>query len=262
MPRPTVALLVVLVLLSGCAPAAIGTLDYRTERPSLRGRRLLVLVPPSSPGEGRGRADTVRVREFVPLAAIGKPSYARVPVDTLVAALRASGAWASVAVREGPQAVALTSGSYRIIRTRPGFGDPTYSRATLTVPAAPAAGAFGPDVDAVLIVTDAGLAFGRARLRPSGIPSVGRSGVPGMGATFTQGDDSIIARATLTLWDDEAAAVVGHGVVEGAAPIRSRLFSSAESRSPQGLARESQVAFVEAVAEDVPLLGIPEPGRR
>ncbi|HEX8384572.1 MAG TPA: hypothetical protein VF576_00220 [Rubricoccaceae bacterium] len=256
MLRPALALLAGLLLVAGCAPTSLGTIDLRTPPPELQGRRLLVVIAPV-PAEGASRAlpDTVRATEFVPLGQIGASSYRGVAADTLVAALRASGTWTDVRVGPMPAGVDLVHGSFRVARPVPGQRDPEYRRYTLAAPSAPA-GAFGPDVDAVLVIADAGTGFGKARQSIGmAFPVPGTPVAIGVG-TPGQDDDVIATRAALVLWDDATGAIVAHGTPVGSAPIRSRLFSSAESRSPRGLIRESRQAFVEAVAEDMPLLGL------
>lgn len=250
MSRRLIALLA-LAALSGCAPSAVGTLDLRTEPAPIQGRRLLVVVAP--PGlAGVSLPDTVRAAAFVPLDSLGAASYRGIAADTLVAALRASGAWTSVRVGTLPAGVALTSGPFRVLKSIRGLRDPRVHRERLTAPTA-APGAFGPDVDAVLVVSDAGTGFvkGRGTLAST-------NPVTGMVTPGVYQDDSIVTRATLVLWDDDAGAVAAYGVPAGAAPIRGRLFSSAESRSAGALARKSREAFVERVAGEVPALGLRE----
>ena len=241
-----------LLLFAGCAPASVGTIDLRTPPPTIVGRRLLVVVTPANPGaRPTSLPNTVR---STPLAEIGAGSYRSIAVDTLVAALRASGRWSDVRVGTVPAGVELVSGSFRIIAPVPRQLDPSYSRQTLSAPAAPP-DAFGPDVDAVLVVADPLTGFGKAR------PSAGL-GLPGaggmVGVVATEGDDSVVTRASLVLWDDATGAVAGYALPLGAEPIRGRLFSSAESRAPRTLARRSREAFIREVAEALPALGVGE----
>ncbi len=256
MPRRLLSLCA-LLLLAGCAPSAVGTIDLRTPLPAIEGQRLLVVVAPPAPGRfPKGFPDTVRAAEFVPLAEIGAASYRGIAVDTLVAALRASGRWADVRVGALPPGVDLVRGSFRIITPVPRQPDPRYSRATLAAPAA-APGAFGPDVDAVLVVADAVTGFGKAPVQYGlGPPNPVTGGIGTL--VTTQGDDSVVTRAALVLWDDATATVAGHGVPTGAERIRGRLFSSAESRAPRTLARRSREAFIRETAEALPALGLPD----
>lgn len=254
MPRLLLALCA-LVLFTGCAPGAVGTIDLRTPSPAIAGRRLLVVVALPAPGRfPRGFPDTVRATEFAPLAEIGAASYRGIAVDTLVAALRASGRWADVRVGALPAGVELVRGSFRVITPVPHQPDPRYTRVTLASPVAQA-GAFGPDVDAVLVVTDAVTGFGKAPVQYGlGPPNPATGGIGTM--VTTQGDDSVVTRAALVLWDDATGAIAGYGVPVGAERIRSRLFSSAESRAPRTLARKSREAFIRETAEALPALGL------
>ncbi len=254
MPRRLLALCA-LVLFTGCAPAAVGTIDLRTPAPAIAGQRLLVVVAPPAPGRfPKGFPDTVKATEFVPLAEIGAASYRGIAVDTLVAALRASGRWADVRVGALPAGVDLVRGSFRIITPVPHQLDPRYTRATLAAPVA-APGAFGPDVDAVLVVSDAVTGFGKAPVQYGiGMPTPATGNIGAL--TTTRGDDSVVTRATLVLWDDAMGAAAGYGVPVGAERIRGRLFSSAESRAPRTLARKSREAFIRETAEALPELGL------
>ena len=254
MLRPLLALCA-LVLVAGCAPAAVGTIDLRTPAPAIAGQRLLVVVAPPAPGRfPKGFPDTVKAAEFVPLAEIGAASYRGIAVDTLVAALRASSRWSEVRVGALPAGVDLVRGSFRVITPVPRQLDPRYTRETLAAPVA-APGAFGPDVDAVLLVSEPVTGFGKAPVQYAiGLPNPATGGIGAL--TTTQGDDSVVTRAALVLWDDATGAVAGYGVPAGAERIRGRLFSSAESRAPRTLARKSREAFVEATADAIPALGL------
>lgn len=253
----TLRLLPLLALLAGCAPAVVGTIDLRTPPPTIAGQRLLVVVAPQMAGaRSKSTPDSVKAAEFVPLAEIGAASYRGIAVDTLVAALRASGRWADVRVGPLPAGVDLVRGTFRVITPVPRQLDPRYSRETLAAPAA-SPGAFGPDVDAVLVVSDAVTGFGKAPIQYGiGPPNPATGGVGVL--TTAQGDDSVVTRAALVLWDDATGAVAGVGVPVGAERIRGRLFSSAESRTPRTLARKSREAFLKEAAEALPALGLPD----
>ncbi|HEX8298510.1 MAG TPA: hypothetical protein VF594_05050 [Rubricoccaceae bacterium] len=244
-------ILVLFALVSaGCAPAAVGTIDLLPDAPPLRGR-LLVVVAPTLGERPAALPDTVRAAEFVPLGALGARSYRSIAADTLVAALRASGVWTDVQVGPLPAGVEFVYGSYRVAAPLVGRRGTMHVRKTLAGLAAPA-DAFGPNVDAVLIIADAGTGFKTGSTRFMGVPNP----TTGMGMTATQADDTIVTRAALVLWNDATGAIVAGATPGGGAPIRSRLFSSAESRSPRGLAHASREAFIEAAADEMPALGL------
>ncbi|HEX8298085.1 MAG TPA: hypothetical protein VF594_02915 [Rubricoccaceae bacterium] len=259
------------VLLSGCASIpTVGTVDLVDAPETPPGRTLLVVPLPSLFGQVAAPStftmqggtlqrvqgmvpDTLRIREFVPLDSTGAASYTVVPVDVLVGALQRTGSWADVRVGALPAGVTLAEEMYRVRMSQGLNTQPMTVRAALSAPPAGSVDAFGPGVDYVLLVRNAGMGFlPKERLQP--MLSAGPG--PGMMIPGAAGDDVVVIRADLVLWNDATGTVVSFGQASGEAPIRSRVFSSAEARSPRGLLRESRERFLTAAAEALPPLGL------
>lgn len=241
-----IALVALATALTGCASTAtVGAIDL-TEDIAVEGRSVLVVATPSAFGEEAGGIagvlapdppDVEAVAEWVPLDSLGAESYAAYVADVLAEALRERGEWTVSVASLG--AVEIVEEPYSVRRTSRARTRPMTVRVPLRAPAAGTVDAFGADADLVVLVHDAGVGFAE--------------GGWSMGATGgrQQDDDSVVMGADLVVWDNRAGTVLTFGRAYGGAPIESRLFSSAEERSPSGLMRVARERFVEAVEREV-----------
>lgn len=249
MPRRLFALCS-LILLAGCAPSAVGTLDLRTP-PAIQGGRLLVVVAPAGLGApSKALADSSLLHQFVPRAAIGASSYQSAAVGALVNALRSSGRWTDVRIGPLPAEAAFVYGSYHVMTPPHGLLQAEHRRETLAGLTGPP-DAFGPDVDAVLVVADAGMGLKAGSMQVT--PMSGNPTQAGAGGV-TRSDDAVVARAALVLWNDAAGAPVAAGTPSGSVSIPGRLLSSDERRSPRGLAWRAVAEFLADIAAELPAL--------
>ncbi|MEM1115167.1 MAG: hypothetical protein AAF845_06205 [Bacteroidota bacterium] len=249
------SLLLLAALCSGCATATVGFIDMTEEPEAITGKSLVVV--PVSALESTGfrmfagpGLDVDEVRWRIPKDSLGAESYFDYTVDALTEMVEADGMWSSVRLEPPSDSLGLVEETYSVRSQRRSRSRPVTLRTKIVAPAAGTTGAFGPDVDYALLVYDAGFGFAKAGWSMNGASALWAP----FGVMTRDGDDAVVMTASLVLWDNQAGSVVTFGDAAGIAYIKSRLFSSAEERSPSGLLRTAVESFEESLSENMPLL--------
>lgn len=250
----SLSFLVVFLLLAGCGSVqTVGQFDPLADFEPIRDRSLLIVSTGEAGASGGGQILNAlstdmgafrieEVEEFVPLDSTGAESYPEVAVDAFRDVIREAGVWASVETGTLPEGVPLTEETYRVMRYVVARSRNAFKPSPVRAIAAGTLDAFGPDVDYVLFVHD--VRFG---LVQGGF-------VAGEFGGLSKVDDAVSIEGELVLWDDQAGTVVTRGRVQGVAPIRPRMFSAAEDRTPSALLAAARASLLESIEEEVPVL--------
>ena len=251
---------VVVLLLAGCGSVqTVGQFDPLGDFEPIRDRSLLIVSTGeagasggtlSGPyeedraiyGEDVGAFQIEEIEAFVPLDSTGAESYPDVALAAIRDVIREADVWASVETGTLPEGAALTEESYRVMQYVVARSRNAYKPSPVRAIAAGTVDAFGPEVDYVLFVHD--VRFGLVR---GGF-------VAGEFGGLTKVDDAVVIEGELVLWDDQAGTVVTRGTVRGSAPIRPRMFSAAEDRTPSALLATARADLLESIEEEIPVL--------
>lgn len=251
------ALLALSLVLAGCAPSSVGTIDLLEPAvPSMRGTLLVLPVTPDqmtrprpnpAPTDLARTRDTLRVAEWVSRDSLGGLGYAEFAVEAIAGAIREAGSWDEVRTGPVPSGIAFSEQTYSVRGYSKTRSRPTERRTGVTAPPAGAADLFGADVDLVAFLLDPAVGFSKAQQRAS----VGVLG--GLGVVRDSNDDVAIG-ATVVLWDNRAGRVLTYGAVEGGAAIRSRLTSNERDRSASVLLDGARRDLRQRLPDEAPFL--------